>query len=255
MLKKILFLLFSLPLFAVAQTSLGNNEISKFIPLNDKEKLGYEIVISTNPIYTNILTITAIDSISKSTRFVGIFTDVEFIHNKTNTIQGLEFSDDRKICVIRSSVGNKGNVYSLILVDGKAGTIQKITEGHIFSSRLSSDGQYLVFAPDLSTSGNPLEFTIVNTQSLSIVCNLLWPNNIEDDFTQVSFRRLAGSNNLLVLKDEEYRVVEVSILDFSDFCLHDVTDSYIQKGKYLYMFDPFWQDSVMTERIGTIIYK
>lgn len=255
MLTKLLFFLFSIPLFIGAQTTLGNIEVSKFSPLGENEKLGYEIVINTRPKYTNTLTITAIDSLNKSTRFVGSFNDVEFIYYQTNTIQGLEFSYDRTMCVIRSMVGNSGNVYSLILVNGKVGTIKKIAEGHIFFSRLSSDGRYLVYAPDSSTSGNPLEFKIFCTQSKRIVCNLLWPNKIEDNFTQVSFRRFAGSNNLLVLKDEDFLVVEVSILDFSDFSLHDVTDNYIKQSEYLNRFDPIWQDSVMTDRIGTIIYK
>lgn len=159
------------------------------------------------------------------------------------------------MCVIRSFVGgDKGNVFTLTLVDGKAGTIRKIAEGHIFFSRLSPDGRYLVFAPDSSTAGKPLEFTIISTQSASVVCNLAWPNDLDSSFTQISFRRLTGSNDLLVLRDEDYRVIEVSILDFTDFSLHDVTASYVKQGKYLYMLDPAWQDSVMTEKSVDLLH-
>ena len=64
----------------------------------------------------------------------------------------------------------------------------------------------------------------------------------------------AGSNDLLVLRDEDYRVIEVSILDFTDFSLHDVTASYVKQGKYLYMLDPAWQDSVMTEKSVDLLH-
>jgi len=254
--KYLLFLLFAVPLVAIAQPTPDSVEAQQFLPLEATEKLGYTIVLNAQNADMNTLTLTAEDSRDHSTRQVGTFNDIFFIHWRTNTIQGLEFSDDRTMCVIRSYVGNnKGSVYSLTLVDGKAGTIQKIAEGHIFFSRLSPDGRYLVFAPDSATSGNPLEFTIVSTQSASVVCNLVWPDDFDSIFTRVSFRRLAGSNDLLVLKDEEDRVIEVSILDLTDFSLHDVTASYIKPGKYLNMFDPAWQDSVMTERIGTIIFR
>lgn len=256
MLNKILFILFALPLFAVGQTKIASTEISKFLPLNDKEKLTYEIVINTKPKYTNTLTISAIDSIKKTTRHIGTFSDIEFIYYNTNTIQGLEFSDDRTMCVIRFFVGDKkGSVFTLVLVDGRAGIIRKIAEGHIFFSRMSPDGRFLVFAPDSTTSGNSLEMSIVSTQTASVLCNLVWPNDFSSIFTRVSFRRLIGTNNLLVLKDEEDHVVEVSILNLENLSLHDVTDSYMQKDKYFYMFDPIWQDLVMTERTGTIIYK
>ena len=253
MLTKNIIFLFIFPFTVLAQSISNYSALNQFLPLGSTEKFGYTIVINSKNSGQNTLTLTAEDSKDQSTRQVCVFNNVFFIHRQTNSIQGLEFSDDRTMCVIRSEVGNKGNEYSLTLVNGKAGTIQKIAEGHIFDSRLSQDGRYLVFAPD--SSRNPLEIKIVSTQSASIVCNLFWPNIIEDDFTQVSFRRLAGSNNILVLKDEEYLVVEVRILDFSDFSLHDVTASYIKEGKYLYMLDPTWQDSVMTDRIGTIIYK
>lgn len=225
-------------------TSLGTFGSFSFEPLAKDEAFAYRV---TNG---HQLTLYARTKGSGDLREIGKWNNVLYWYGPINSVDGLEFSLDRKYCYF--SMWNNGNSSQgpIYFVNGPEGIGTQIVAQTKSVFRSSSKGQYLIYRDQdhKSEVANDHFFILLDAFHAQKPLFLKW--NIDDEGGFFAFMRVGITENFrILLVDEGFSIIATALVNPIAGTLNPepITSSELNDSESFR--DKKWRDSVSFENL------